>query len=167
MIKTAPVIIVKKHRHISSTPTENESKIQNGNIPVEKPSSPESPIVVNPRKKSRYPSQEYINACRKKVMAIFPLLWKDDVVRPLKVGITRDVIEYLATHPDADLSISEWRCAVRGLTLRWVYLEKLSVPGTVRYDLNGEPAGTVSASEAAYAESCLAKRKAKKTLKKN
>jgi ProP effector len=70
--------------------------------------------------------------------------------RPLKVGIDRDV---LARCPDLDRR--ERSTVLRYYTSRVMYLQSL-VAGAVRVDLDGNPAGEVSATDAEQAAARLA-----------
>ncbi|WP_227005942.1 ProQ/FINO family protein, partial [Salmonella enterica] len=98
-----------------------------------------------------------------KVKALFPLLRAEEGgFRPLKIGITRDVIDFLAQNPGAGLTLPEWQCAVRIITRRWKYLERISVPGALRYGIDGLPAGVVSEHEAQHARAFLASKLARK-----
>lgn len=72
-------------------------------------------------------------------------------VAPLKLGIHRDIV---AAYPDLTSGV------VRQFINWYVYTPeylRLSAAGASRIDLSGSPAGTVSVSEAAYAEEVLAK----------
>lgn len=114
-------------------------------------------ITAHQARKNRKWTPEFINTSLEKVKAFFPLLRAEEGgFRPLKIGITRDVIDFLAQNPDVGLTLPEWQCAVRIITRRWKYLERISVPGTLRYDIDGLPAGVVSEHEARHARAFLA-----------
>ncbi len=59
------------------------------------------------------------------------------------------------TNPQAGLSEEEWKQAVRFLVSRLEYLRTVTA-GTPRVDLNGEPAGIVTASEENHARRNIA-----------
>jgi sRNA-binding protein len=76
---------------------------------------------------------------------------------PLKIGIHLDIAAALPELPTTDIG--------RGLKFyvsRFVYLESC-IEGATRIDLNGDPAGVVSAAEAANAQRWLAKRRKGRT----
>ncbi|MBE2225405.1 MAG: hypothetical protein IAF02_27970 [Anaerolineae bacterium] len=80
--------------------------------------------------------------------------------KPLAIGIHHAI---LACHPELDLSGLK-----RALTLRcaWFqYLKALTQPGAVRYDLDGQPAGEVTAEQVEIARTRLAEWKAAKKAK--
>lgn len=82
-----------------------------------------------------------------------------DHPKPLKIGIHRDLLE---RHPDLDLSGLK-----RALTLytgRFSY-QKLLKAGAVRFDLDGQPAGEVTAEQAEIAKGKMAAIKAKDRAK--
>ena len=88
--------------------------------------------------------------------AQFPRCFFHDEARrqPLKVGIHNDVLLALA---DA-VTPSELARALQIYVNNRIYQSRLR-PGATRIDLNGEPAGTVTAGEAAFAR---AKERARK-----
>ncbi|HBT4579611.1 TPA: proQ/FINO family protein [Klebsiella pneumoniae] len=88
-----------------------------------------------------------------KAKVIFPHL---RAFMPLKVGISRDIPAWLAEHPDAGLTLDEWNCAAFCITSRRVYLQRTSVPGALRYDLDGKLTGQVSEEEAKNSQRRLA-----------
>lgn len=67
---------------------------------------------------------------------------------PLKIGISNDISAFLAEHPETELTMDEWLCAVSCITSRRVYLQRTAVAGVPRYGLDGHPKGQVSESEA-------------------
>ena len=75
---------------------------------------------------------------------------------PLKIGINNDISAFLAEHPEAELTMDEWLCAVSCITSRRVYLQRTAVAGVPRYGLDGHPKGQVSESEAQSAGRRLA-----------
>ncbi|EDV8697605.1 hypothetical protein B2E24_004608 [Salmonella enterica] len=160
--KNTPVIVMKKKRHIISPPPTEEHVITPP--PPEIPSGTvEKEITTHQAKKNRKWTPEFINTSLEKVKALFPLLRAEEGgFRPLKIGITRDVIDFLAQNPGAGLTLPEWQCAVRIITRRWKYLERISVPGALRYGIDGLPAGVVSEHEAQHARAFLASKLARK-----
>lgn len=51
-----------------------------------------------------------MNTSLEKVKALFPLLQAEDgSFRPLKIGITRDVTDFIEQKPDAGLTLPEWQ----------------------------------------------------------
>lgn len=60
------------------------------------------------------------------------------------------------------ITLPEWQCAARIITRRWKYLERISVPGALRYGIDGLPAGVVSEHEARHARAFLASKLASK-----
>jgi sRNA-binding protein len=77
---------------------------------------------------------------------------------PLRVGIHRDVCAALP-----ELSEKDVGRALKFHTSKTRYL-RCCTEGSRRIGLNGEPAGTVSATEAAHAAQCLAQRRRGKQL---
>ncbi|MGT5861209.1 ProQ/FINO family protein, partial [Escherichia coli] len=75
---------------------------------------------------------------------------------PLKIGINNDISAFLAEHPETELTMDEWLCAVSCITSRRVYLQRTAVAGVPRYGLDGHPKGQVSDSEAQSAGRRLA-----------
>lgn len=95
--KNTPVIVMKKKRHIISPP------------PPELPSGTvENEMPAHQAKKNKKWTPEFINTSLEKVKALFPLLRaKEGGFRPLKIGITRDVTNFIAQNPDAGLTLPE------------------------------------------------------------
>lgn len=80
--------------------------------------------------------------------------------KPLAIGIHHVL---LARHPDLDVSALKNAIALR---CRWhQYLKALTQPGAMRYALDGNPAGEVTAEQAEAARTRLAQRKAAKKAK--
>ncbi|EEJ4252279.1 proQ/FINO family protein [Salmonella enterica subsp. enterica serovar 4,[5],12:b:-] len=173
--KKTPVILVKKRRVFSLPPENEQNEVTMTAIPDVTPApatSDTTPPAVTPdaatapaaagkKKKGRAPrrprpphwTREFTDQCVEKVKAIFPHLRAEGGgFLPLKVGISRDIPAWLAEHPDAGLTLDEWECAVFCITSRRVYLQRTSVPGAIRYDLDGKPAGQVSEDEAKNAQ---------------
>lgn len=64
---------------------------------------------------------EFINASLEKVKTLFPLLRAEEGdFRPLKIGITKDVTDFITQNPDAGLTLPEWQGAARIITRRWI-----------------------------------------------
>lgn len=61
-----------------------------------------------------------------------------------------------AENPDTELFMDEWFCAVSYITSRRVYLQRTTVAGIPRYELDGHPEGQVSETEAQSAGQRLA-----------
>ncbi|EAX1818187.1 hypothetical protein BTA73_24765 [Salmonella enterica subsp. enterica serovar Reading] len=163
--KNTPIIVMKKKRHIISPPPTEKHVITPP--PPELPELPfgtvENEMPAYQTKKNKKWTPEFINTSLEKVKALFPLLRaEEDGFRPLKIGITRDVTDFIAQNPDAGLTLPEWQCAARIITRRWKYLERISVPGALRYGIDGLPAGVVSEHEAQHARAFLASKLASK-----
>ncbi|ECH1487560.1 hypothetical protein FPF74_24025, partial [Salmonella enterica subsp. enterica] len=109
--KNTPVIVMKKKRHIISPPPTEEHVITPP--PPEIPSGTvEKEITTHQAKKNRKWTPEFINTSLEKVKVLFPLLRAEEGgFRPLKIGITRDVTDFIAQNPDAGLTLPEWQCA--------------------------------------------------------
>ncbi|ENX5722482.1 ProQ/FINO family protein [Salmonella enterica] len=146
--KNTPVIVMKKKRHIISPPPTEEHVITSP-LPELPSGTVENKMPAHQAKKNKKWTPEFINTSLEKVKALFPLLRAEEgSFRPLKIGITRDVTDFITQNPDAGLTLPEWQCAARIITRRWKYLERISVPGTIRYGIDGLPAGVVSEHEA-------------------
>lgn len=131
--KKTPVIVMKKKRHIISPPP-TEKHVITPLSPGLPPVNEENEITAHQAKKIRKWTPEFINTSLEKVKTLFPLLRAEEGgFRPLKIGITGDVTDFIAQNPDAGLTLPEWQCAVRIITRRWKYLERISVPGALRY----------------------------------
>ena len=81
--------------------------------------------------------------------------------KPLKIGIDQDIAAALA---DVIVSPDELKSALRYYTGNIGYLLACR-EGVERVDLNGEPAGTVTAAEAAYAAKIAARRRRRAAAK--
>lgn len=119
--KNTPVIVMKKKRHIISPP------------PPELPSGTvENEMPAHQAKKNKKWTPEFINTSLEKVKALFPLLRAEEGgFRPLKIGITRDVTDFITQNPDAGLTLPERNC----LQI-WLWRASLRVTGsatTVRF----------------------------------
>ncbi|EEM2992354.1 proQ/FINO family protein, partial [Salmonella enterica subsp. enterica serovar Enteritidis] len=123
---------------------------------------PEAPARKKKKKKHRFPrpshwTREYTHECVEKIKILFPHLRAEGGgFIPLKIGINNDISAFLAEHPEAELTMDEWLCAVSCITSRRVYLQRTAVAGVPRYGLDGHPKGQVSESEAQSAGRRLA-----------
>jgi len=91
--------------------------------------------------------------------AHFPNCFKDlKEVCPLKIGIKQDLAKYLSGRED--IVIGDKACMINSLAyyVNSVAYHKCMVAGGARIDLEGNPAGVVTAEEAQYSSEC---RKAK------
>jgi sRNA-binding protein len=91
-----------------------------------------------------------------KIRVRFPYCFagsKERTRNPLKIGIHLDIAAGMPELPEADISR-----ALKFYVTRFRYLE-CCLDGAPRLDLNGEPAGVVSAAEAASAQRWLSKRR--------
>ncbi|EAW8382016.1 proQ/FINO family protein [Salmonella enterica] len=169
-----PVIVVKKRRAfsppslsdktdiIASAFTEQAAESAPAGI---NSSAVETHITKSPaRKKKRHriprPShwtREYTHECVEKIKNLFPRLRAEGGgFIPLNIGISNDISAFLAEHPETELTMDEWLCAVSCITSRRVYLQRTAVAGVPRYGLDGHPKGLVSESEAQSAGRRLA-----------
>ncbi len=166
-VKKTPVIVVKKKRQFTLSPV-----AENRPVPVvpdreDIPSAAsKSPAVVSTqpqthpsgltkkqrkllrhKERQRQLRRDNIRNGRQKLplfRQVFPLLWpEDDVLRLMKVGIFRDAEKFVNANPDCGLSVHDCRCVFTWVSQRLSYL-RLFAPGALRYDLCGQPAGTVS-----------------------
>ncbi|EEY0896658.1 proQ/FINO family protein, partial [Escherichia coli] len=123
---------------------------------------PEAPARKKKKKRHRFPrpshwTREYTHECVEKIKALFPHLRAEGGgFIPLKIGINNDISAFLAEHPETELTMDEWLCAVSCITSRRVYLQRTAVAGVPRYGLDGHPKGQVSDSEAQSAGRRLA-----------
>lgn len=96
----------------------------------------------------------------------FPLAFFDGrQCKPLKVGIIKDIIDYIETHPELSVSKTKVRLAVVQYTRQRYYITHLR-EGADRIDLTGTPAGQVNEEEAKSAQFKL-RRKGKKPMMGN
>lgn len=163
-----PVIVVKKRRTFSLPSLSEKTDIIESafteqaaeSAPVGINSSavethiPEAPARKKKKKKRRFPrpshwTREYTHECVEKIKILFPHLRAEGGgFIPLKIGINNDISAFLAEHPETELTMDEWLCAVSCITSRRVYLQRTAVAGVPRYGLDGHPKGQVSESEA-------------------
>ncbi|HFE7524086.1 TPA: ProQ/FINO family protein [Salmonella enterica subsp. enterica serovar Newport] len=163
-VKKSPVIVVKKKRQFTLSPvTENiPAAPDRGKIPSsvsespavsQQPQTHPSGLTKKQRKLLRYKQRQRelrrdnLRNGRQKLplfRQVFPLLWpEDDAFRLMKVGIFRDAEKFVNADPDCGLSVHDCRCVFTWVSQRLSYL-RLFTPGAIRYDLCGQPAGTVS-----------------------
>ena len=122
----------------------------------------EAPVRKKKKKRHHFPrpshwTREYTHECVEKIKTLFPHLRAEGSgFIPLKIGISNDVSAFLAEHPETELTMDEWLCAVSCITSRRVYLQRTAVAGVPRYGLDGHPKGQVSESEAQSAGRRLA-----------
>ncbi|ECA3795342.1 hypothetical protein FPE53_25320 [Salmonella enterica subsp. enterica] len=165
-VKKSPVIVVKKKRQFTLSPVTENRHVPAAPDREETPSAvSESPVVstqpqthpsglskkqrkfLRHKERMRQIRRDNIRNGRQKLplfRQVFPLLWpEDDVLRLMKVGIFRDAEKFVNASPDCGLSVHDCRCVFTWVSQRLSYL-RLFAPGTLRYDLCGQPAGTVS-----------------------
>ena len=162
-----PVIVMKKRRTFSlpslsektdiieSAFTEQaaESAPAGINSSAVETHIPEAPARKKKKKKRRFPRPSHWT----KIKILFPHLRAEGGgFIPLKIGINNDISAFLAEHPETELTMDEWLCAVSCITSRRVYLQRTAVAGVPRYGLDGHPKGQVSESEAQSAGRRLA-----------
>ncbi|ECT5252979.1 hypothetical protein ATT74_25735 [Salmonella enterica subsp. enterica serovar Panama] len=165
-VKKSPVIVVKKKRQIAPV-TENvpaPAAQERENIPSTasestvvsmQPQTHPSGLTKKQRKYLRHKQRQrqirrdnLWNGRQKlplfRQVFPFPLLWpEDNVFRLMKVGIFRDAEKFVNANPDCGLSVHDCRCVFTWVSQRLSYL-RLFAPGALRYDLCGQPVGTVS-----------------------
>ncbi|HCL5312766.1 TPA: hypothetical protein N2G38_005165 [Salmonella enterica] len=172
-VKKSPVIVVKKKRQFTLSPvTENRPAPAAPDREKTPSAASESPVVstqpqIHPsgltkkqrkllrhKQRQRELRRDNIRNGRQKLAffrQVFPLLWpEDDVLRLMKVGIFRDAEKFVNANPDCGLSVHDCRCVFTWVSQRLSYLS-LFAPGALRYDLCGQPAGTVTEREILHA----------------
>ncbi len=174
--RKAPVIVVKKRRTFSLPSLSEKKDIIESEFTEQAAASasaginssavethiPEVPARKKKKKRHRFPrpshwTREYTHECVEKIKALFPHLRAEGGgFIPLKIGISNDISAFLEAHPETELTMDEWLCAVSCITSRRVYLQRTAVVGVPRYGLNGHPKGQVSESEAQSAGRRLA-----------
>ncbi|EFB2283329.1 proQ/FINO family protein [Escherichia coli] len=151
----SPPTLAEKKDVIAPALTEQATESVSSGIssPVVETHIPEAPARKK-KKRQRFPrpshwTSEFTHDCLEKVKVLFPQLRAEGGgFLPLKTGITRDITTYLAAHPETALTLDEWYCAVSCITSRRIYLQRTSVAGTPRYNLDGQPEGEVSECDA-------------------
>ncbi|EFB9348991.1 proQ/FINO family protein [Escherichia coli] len=174
--RKTPIIVVKKRRTFSLPSLSEKKDIIESEFTEQAAASapaginssavethiPEAPARKKRKKKHRFPrpahwTREYTHECVEKIKALFPHLRAEGGgFIPLKIGISNDISAFLTEHPETELSMDEWLCAVSCITSRRVYLQRTAVAGVPRYGLDGHPEGQVSESEAQSAGRRLA-----------
>lgn len=161
-VKQSPVIVVKKKRQIvpvtenvPAAPDRENSPSAAGESPVVSPQPQTHPSgltkkqrkYLRHKERQRQIRRDNIRNGRLKLplfRQVFPLLWpEDDAFRLMKIGIFRDAEKFVNANPDCGLSVHDCRCVFTWVSQRLSYL-RLFAPGALRYDLCGQPAGTVS-----------------------
>lgn len=87
--------------------------------------------------------------------AHFPACFKElKEIKPLKIGIKQDLVKHLSTVEN--IVIGDKACMVGSLSyyVNSPSYHRVVVEGATRVDLNGQPAGTVTAEEAKYSQDC-------------
>lgn len=141
--KQAPLLVVRKSQMESAQPDAPPSEIHSDTMTAA-PVSRTKPLSKKARK-----NREIIALA----VSTFPALWPDvdkGKLRPMTVGIREQVKEYIDAHPDCGITFRQWIQAVRLIVSRIQY-QRCVKEGKTRYDIFGEPAGVVTAQEAAYA----------------
>ncbi|EBZ9911648.1 hypothetical protein EIE01_23115 [Salmonella enterica subsp. enterica serovar Mikawasima] len=171
-VKKSPVIVVKKKRQIAPV-TENVPAAPDREGEKIPSAVSESPVVVSPqpqthpsglskkqrkylrhKQRQRQIRRDNLRNGRQKLplfRLVFPLIWpEDDAFRLIKVGILRDAEAFINENPDCGLTLLDCRCVFSWVTQALPYLS-LFTPGAVRYDLCGQPAGTVTERDVLHA----------------
>ena len=97
--------------------------------------TPDAPACKKKKKRRRFPRQphwthEFTHDCVEKVKSLFPHLRAEGGgFLPLKIGITNDFAAFLTEHPETELTLDEWSCAISCITTRQVYLQRTAVAG--------------------------------------
>lgn len=142
--KKAPVIVVKKSRLKVTEPDAVPAKISTEAVTAE--TAPREAKLLNKKaRKSRDKIALFVRT--------FPALWPEfdkGTLRPMKVGIREQVKAYIEANPDCGMTFGQWIQAVM-VVVRRIQYQRCVREGETRYDIYGEPAGIVTAKEAAYA----------------
>ncbi|EAR2851790.1 TPA: proQ/FINO family protein, partial [Escherichia coli] len=152
----------------SETEKMEESVSEGISSPAVDTHTPDAPACKKKKKRRRFPRQphwthEFTHDCVEKVKSLFPHLRAEGGgFLPLKIGITNDFAAFLTEHPETELTLDEWSCAISCITTRQVYLQRTAVAGIPRYGLDGLPAGQVSECDALNARRWLAVREQQK-----
>ncbi len=124
-----------------------------------------SPNKFRPAEKPKKPKPRWLDYVQYGVELLkvyFPASFKEpNHVRPLKKGIKQDLLMRLST---LDIVTEDKACMVKSLAyyVNTAAYHKSVVEGATRFDLDGNPAGVISAEEAQYSsERYQAKLKAK------
>lgn len=95
--------------------------------------------------------------------AYFPACFREmKDIKPLKIGIKQDLVKYLSTRED--IVLGDKACMVNSLAyyVSSPAYHRNVIEGSVRIDLEGHPAGQVTAEEAQYSIECRKSRSQKK-----
>ncbi|EDM1757743.1 hypothetical protein AH553_21695 [Salmonella enterica subsp. diarizonae] len=161
-VKKSPVIMVKKKRQITpvtenvpATPDRKKSPSAASKSPVVSPQPQTHPSGLTKKQRKLLRHKERQRQIRRDNLRngrlklplfrqVFPLLWPEDhAFRLMKVGIFRDAEKFVNENPDCGLSVHDCRCVFTWVSRKLSYL-RLFAPGALRYDLCGQPAGTVT-----------------------
>lgn len=161
-VKKSPVIVVKKKRqtapvteNVPAAPDRENSPSAASESPVVSPQPQTHPSgltkkqrkLLRHKERQRQIRRDNLRNGRQKLplfRQVFPLLWpEDDAFRLMKIGIFRDAEKFVNANPDCALSVHDCRCVFTWVSQKLSYLRLFS-PGALRYDLSGQPAGTVS-----------------------
>jgi ProP effector len=122
------------------------------------------PITARINKKQKATSKSARHRALQWLAQRFPQAFNsDECIRPLKLGIMQDILNYAEEASDAGISKSKLREAVVIFTRRIDYLACLKAQ-EVRVDLMGHPTSQVSSEEAEKAAAKIKKR-IEKTIK--
>lgn len=97
--------------------------------------------------------EEKRQQARQLLSCLWPKGFDFDSPRPLKIGITEDMLAY-AKALGIPLQLSDVRTCLRIYTMRTRYQKSL-VKGGDRFDLNGEPCGAVTPEQQEMAKQTL------------
>ncbi|HCH9301344.1 proQ/FINO family protein, partial [Salmonella enterica] len=145
--KKTPIIMVKKRRTLLPPSLSEKTGViaRSETVKMEDPVSvgssspavdthpPEASASKKKRKRRRFPRQphwthEFTHNCVEKVKSLFPHLRAESGgFLPLKIGITNDFAAFLTEHPETELTLDEWSCAISCITTRQVYLLRTAV----------------------------------------
>lgn len=105
--KKTPIIVMKKKHHVITLLSAEEQITSS--VPSEiLPEAMKSSSPAHQTKKNRKWTPEFINTSLEKIKTLFSLLHAEEgSFRPLKIGITRDVTDFIAQNPDAGLTLPE------------------------------------------------------------
>jgi len=124
-------------------------------------SSPERKVAREPAAKPAWLEQARYGV--ELLKAHYPGSFKEQAeVVPLKIGIRQDLIKHLGGR--ADIAIADKACMASSLSYYVnspAYHRKVK-EGATRFDLDGHPAGVVTAEEASYSEARCEARQQKK-----
>lgn len=133
---------------------------------IEKKSTPRPPRQVQASQAPQNARPAWLEQAKYGVELLkvhFPGCFKENLeIVPLKIGIRQDLIKHLGGR--TDIVLADKACMSSSLSYyvnSIVYHRKVK-EGATRFDLDGNPAGIVTAEEAQYSETrCAAKQKKK------